>query len=235
MLKVKNGHGAPRLGQRKHVVIAGLIGIGKTTLTQALADNFPSEFLLVSEPVEEWQKSGYLDAFYKDPERYALSFQQFAFLMRVKQFEKVKKQAEKSAVMRCIPRFVFDSHFVMDPAFVTTLKDEGKVTKNDCLLYDHHKKHANLLAPDIERIDYFFLLDSGKGIQETVDLAMERIIERSRNEEVGIEREYLLNLQRNFDHVYETLPRTVVKMRLNANDSLAKNLGVIAAVVGIKP
>jgi deoxyadenosine/deoxycytidine kinase len=235
MLKAKNGHGAPRLGQRKHVVVAGLIGIGKTTLTQALVDTYPSEFLRVTEPVDEWQKSGYLDAFYKDSERYALSFQQFAFLTRIKQFEKIKRQAEKSAVMRCIPRFVFDSHFVMDPAFVTTLKDEGKITSGDCLLYDHHKKHANLLVPEIERIDYFFFLDSGSGIQKTVDLSMDRIKERSRGEEVGIERDYLLKLQTNFEHVYETLPKTVIKMKLNATESIAKNIGIIAATVGLKP
>lgn len=67
--------------------IEGNIGSGKTTLLHLLRTHLPS-MVISAEPIGEWQRVGnhnILDVYYKDPQRWAYSFQSYALLSRMNQ------------------------------------------------------------------------------------------------------------------------------------------------------
>lgn len=73
---------APRV-----VVVEGLIGAGKSTLLEGLARRYREDgwaVCCVPEPVGDWEASGVLEAFYRDPERYAFMFQTYVLLSHVR-------------------------------------------------------------------------------------------------------------------------------------------------------
>ena len=66
---------------------------------------------IVPEPVDTWQNleggGNILDAFYKDPKRYAYTFQNYVFLTRCMQ---VTTAWVNSAVWLCVPRLANTCH-----------------------------------------------------------------------------------------------------------------------------
>ena len=69
-----------RMAERRHIVIEGPIGVGKTSLARRLADSFDSELML-----EEAEANPFLERFYRDGRRYALPTQLFFLFQRVNQ------------------------------------------------------------------------------------------------------------------------------------------------------
>ena len=63
-----------------HIVVEGPIGVGKTTLTQRLADEFGFDPLF-----EQPTENPFLARFYDNPEQYALQTQLYFLFQRVKQ------------------------------------------------------------------------------------------------------------------------------------------------------
>ena len=61
----------------KFIVVEGPIGVGKTTLARKLANNLNSELLL-----EKFLENPFLEIFYKDIDKYALSTQLHFLLQR---------------------------------------------------------------------------------------------------------------------------------------------------------
>ena len=61
----------------KFIVVEGPIGVGKTTLARKLANNLNSELLL-----EKFLENPFLEKFYKDIDKYALSTQLHFLLQR---------------------------------------------------------------------------------------------------------------------------------------------------------
>jgi deoxyadenosine/deoxycytidine kinase len=193
----------------KHIIIAGCIGIGKTALTEALVEKYPQLFALIEEPVQKWVDSKFLEAFYGDEKHFALSFQQFAFITRLGEYVRVVNENPNMKFL------VFDSHFSLDRGtFVQTLFEEGKLSQQEVNFYEAHQQVAAEIAPGINVIDYFFLLDGN------VDLSMERIRERSRTEEVGIPKDYLERLQTNYARMFGELCVNIAKVRLDATRSV---------------
>jgi deoxyadenosine/deoxycytidine kinase len=75
------GSARPRI-----ISLEGNIGVGKSTLLRALRGNFQT----VDEPLDKWRGEGasgeartnLLELFYRDPQRWAFTFQSAAFLSR---------------------------------------------------------------------------------------------------------------------------------------------------------
>ena len=73
---------------KKVIAIEGNIGVGKSTFTNILKENFNNS-LIVSEPVDMWinmkdnNNDNILGLFYKDIKRWAYSFQNLAYVTRM--------------------------------------------------------------------------------------------------------------------------------------------------------
>lgn len=57
------------------IYIEGNIGAGKSTFLKKIQSFLPKHVAFIQEPVNEWIKSGMLDLFYKDMNRWSFSFQ----------------------------------------------------------------------------------------------------------------------------------------------------------------
>ena len=72
--------------------LEGNIGCGKTTLLKILEKELPT-VTIVNEPLKEWESIGegkvnLLDQYYKNPERWGLTFQQFTLFTRARRCRK---------------------------------------------------------------------------------------------------------------------------------------------------
>lgn len=65
---------------KNYVIIEGVIGAGKTTLTQMLAESWDGRVVL-----EQHNDNPFLEDFYKQPDKYAFQTQLFFLLMRHRQ------------------------------------------------------------------------------------------------------------------------------------------------------
>lgn len=66
----------------KYICIEGNIGAGKTTLCQLISLDFPCKIIL-----EQFTENPFLEYFYKDPNRYALTVELFFLTERQKQIQ----------------------------------------------------------------------------------------------------------------------------------------------------
>jgi len=66
--------------KKNYVIIEGVIGAGKTTLTQMLAEAWSGRVVL-----EQHEDNPFLEDFYKQPDKYAFQTQLFFLLMRHRQ------------------------------------------------------------------------------------------------------------------------------------------------------
>ncbi|MBK6860932.1 MAG: deoxynucleoside kinase [Saprospiraceae bacterium] len=66
----------------KYICIEGNIGAGKTTLCQLMSLDFPCKIIL-----EQFTENPFLEYFYKDPKRYALTVELFFLTERQKQIQ----------------------------------------------------------------------------------------------------------------------------------------------------
>ena len=74
------------MASQRYFIIEGNIGSGKSTFLKMLKQHLNIQMVL--EPHEQWQSIGgdgdnLLDLFYKDPKRWAYSFQTYAFVSRI--------------------------------------------------------------------------------------------------------------------------------------------------------
>lgn len=75
---------------QKSFIVEGNIGAGKSTFLRLIQDRLPVQ--VVYEPLTQWQtvngQESLLDKFYRDTDRWAYTFQSYAFVTRVIQQEK---------------------------------------------------------------------------------------------------------------------------------------------------
>lgn len=96
--------------------VEGVIAAGKTELAKSLAAGLEARGLdvcLVLEPVDQWKSAGVLQAFYKDPARYAYSFQTYVFATRVIAIHTAMAAKPHADV------YIFERSPVTDPVFMS--------------------------------------------------------------------------------------------------------------------
>jgi len=71
----------------RYIAVEGPIGVGKTTLSQLLAEEFQAKLVL-----EEAEENPFLPSFYKDPKRNAFQTQVFFLLSRYRQQKDLAQQ-----------------------------------------------------------------------------------------------------------------------------------------------
>jgi deoxyguanosine kinase len=157
------------------IAVEGVIGVGKTTLAGALADELGARELL-----EQVEENPFLPFFYKDRERFAFQTQLFFLLSRYRQMV-VLRQRElfQSSV-------VSDYFFQKDRIFASI-----NLSEQEMVLYD---QILPLLERDLPRPDRVVYL------RADLPVLLRRIEKRGRVFEKGIDPEYLQAL----DEAYNT-------------------------------
>lgn len=178
--------------QYKPVIISieGNIGSGKSTLVKHLREA-NRDWIFLDEPVTEWENikndkdESLLQLFYKDMPRWSYTFQNYAYITRMRKLIEVSKFKFKKPTIIVTERSVYTDRHV----FAEMLLKDGKMTQMEMNMY---LNWFNLLH-DFATIDHVIYLrtDSKK--------CLERINKRSREGESNITIDYLLSLELQHD------------------------------------
>ena len=174
--------------RHRYIVVEGPIGVGKTSLTRALAKCFGGRSVL--EIVEE---NPFLASFYQDRNKYAFQTQLFFLLSRFKQQQELFQQDLFSRVT------VSDYLFAKDRIFASITLDP-----NELALYERVYEH---LGPRVMRPDLVIYL------QARLEVLLARIRKRGREFERKFDPEYLAELSRTYNdffHRYDETPLLVI-------------------------
>jgi deoxyadenosine/deoxycytidine kinase len=169
-------HALPR-----YIAVEGPIGVGKTTLAKRLAQSFNYETLL-----ERAEENPFLDRFYRDPKRHALSTQLFFLFQRAQQMQELRQNDMFEPVR------VADFLIEKDRLFARQNLDTDEFK-----LYENVYKHLTFDAPVPDLVVY---------LQAPVEVLMQRIQNRGIPAELLIEERYLVNLinaYTEFFHYYD--------------------------------
>ncbi len=173
----------------RYIAVEGVIGVGKSSLTRLLAEEFEAE--AVYEPVVE---NPFLPKFYKDRKRYAMQTQLYFLLTRYQQ------QVELKQPGLFVQRNVCDYLFAKDRMFATLNLD-----RDELALYNQIYETLDARLPSADLVIY---------LQADVDTLLERIRRRGRDFELDIERSYLQELSdlyNDFFFNYRGAPLLVVQ------------------------
>ncbi|TAJ76246.1 MAG: deoxynucleoside kinase [Gallionellaceae bacterium] len=176
------------LSKYRYIVVEGPIGVGKTSLTQRLAERTAAQTLL-----EKPQDNPFLARFYQDSARYALPTQLFFLFQRINE---VRDLAQMDLFgNRTISDYLFEKDTLF--ARLTLSEDEYKLYQN---IYQS-------LAPQAPTPDLVVYL------QASTDALVERIQRRGLRYENTIGSDYLARLAQSygeFFHHYDAAPLLVV-------------------------
>jgi deoxyadenosine/deoxycytidine kinase len=171
----------------KLFVVLGNIGSGKSTLVTSLEKNWKGKCSAIQEPVSTWIKSGFLQEFYKDMCRYALSFQMYAFATRAVLY----KDVDWNNIEMC---FV-DGHVINDRhVFVRSLNSSSKIQNNEIVWYNDIFEAWNRIVPEMDANYWIY-------IKTKPATCMQRIQKRGRQAEKGITIEYLTSLHTYYEEL----------------------------------
>ena len=153
----------------RYIAVEGVIGVGKSSLTRLLAEEFGAS--PVFEPVIE---NPFLPRFYKDRKRYAFQTQLYFLLTRYQQ------QLELKQPGLFVQRTVCDYLFAKDRMFATLNLD-----RDELVLYNQIFETLDARLPSPDLVIY---------LQADIDILMERIQRRGLEFEKSIDRSYLVEL-----------------------------------------
>lgn len=135
--------------------IDGNIGAGKSTFLNQLKKQFPN-WHFIDEPVDTWTKfvnednESLLEVFYKDRKRWSYTFQNCAFLTRVRSMTKAIKDWKKDCATE--PKEMNNDIFVTERSvatdfnvFAKMLRQEGSLNKME---WDMYKQWYHYLYTD---------------------------------------------------------------------------------------
>jgi len=182
----------------KFIVVEGPIGVGKTTLARKLANNLNSELLL-----EKFLENPFLEKFYKDIDKYALSTQLHFLLQRKVDLSKLDSVGSNNN------NYVSDYFINKDKLFAKTV-----LSRNEFELYTKIYDALNITIPKPDLIIY---------LQAEPDILLERIKLRGNGFEKNITKDYLQSITdayTQFFYSYKDSPLLIINTsRVDVNKS----------------
>ena len=161
----------------RYIVVEGVIGVGKTSLTRLLAERLQAKLVL-----EEVEENPFLKDFYRDRERFAFQTQMHFLFSRYQQ-QRAMRQMELFT-----ERLVSDYLFQKDRIFASlNLQDR------EMALYE---RLVGWLELEVMKPDVVVYL------QASPDVLMERIARRARPYEKEMDREYIKHLNEAYNHFF---------------------------------
>lgn len=169
------------------LTLEGNIGAGKSTLLNILQRRLGAR--VIQEPVNQWQSVGgnpdvnLLDLFYKDPKRWAYTFQSFAFYSRLRMWTQVAEQhghhESEHAPIRVYERSVFSDRHV----FAMNGFKSGLISAAEWAVYEEwYQWLVKRFGSDVHGMIY---------MHTRPEVCLQRLRRRNRSEEVGVPLEYL--------------------------------------------
>ena len=165
------------MSKRKHIVVAGNIGAGKSTLAKMLGAELDWQV-----KYENVEKNPYLADFYKDMHRWGFNLQVFFLNSRFEQIKEINAAIEPIIQDRSI----YEDAFV----FAKSLNDQGILTHRD---YENYLRLFNSMMELVQPPDLLIYLKSD------IPNLMENIQKRGRDYEKDLSRDYLTELNHHYE------------------------------------
>lgn len=169
-----------------NIALSGLIGAGKSTLARSLSEELGLQ--LIEEQVED---NECLKLFYKNRPEYAFVLQISLMVQRLRQQHSQAWTKQGS---------VQDRSFYEDMVFCRLLRDEGSMTEVE---YQTYVALCEVVTKQLPPPDFIIHL------QVSPKEALERIKERARGMETGIELDYLTRLSVEYNKFNEEISKRV--------------------------
>ena len=170
------------------IIIEGLIGVGKSTLSEGLGEIL--NYKVLKEPVED---NPYLEKFYRDPKRYALEMQ---FWLMSKRFS--MHQEAIDYIWRTGNGIIMDRSIYGDAIFAKQNFDDGNI---DSIGFDNYIKMREVMFRFLMIPQVTIYLEASPYTCQT------RIAKRDRSCEQLIPIDYLSGLDKHYRSLLEELER----------------------------
>ena len=167
--------------ESKAIIVEGNIGAGKSTFLRLIKDLLDVQ--VVYEPHEQWQDiegENLLDAFYKDSNRWAYTFQSYAFITRIMAQEQADKTSTSS--LQILERSVYSDRY----CFAKNAFEMGTMTSLEWKLY---KDWWSWFVKHYTKKPSGFIY-----LQTSPEVSYQRLLKRARSEEVAVPLHYLTML-----------------------------------------
>jgi deoxyadenosine/deoxycytidine kinase len=174
---------------KKIYFLEGDIGAGKTELINKLKDR---GYDIKLEPVQHLQDNGLLEAFYRNPKKYALLMQNTMFILKMEIINNIQIDII----------FIERSPFCDKECFATLLHEDGFI---DDIEWTTYNLWYNKLIKQMDNIDYKFIY-----LKADPKICKERIEHRGRKGEESISLEYLEKLSKKHDEWLNNMPQDKV-------------------------
>ncbi|MBM4354649.1 MAG: deoxynucleoside kinase [Deltaproteobacteria bacterium] len=183
-------------GQKKVVIVEGIIGAGKSSLTKELGAALGPQTLVEMEPDEANNANPYLADFYHDPKRWALVMQVHLLQARYRMHLQAQWHAMSGA-----GHAVLDRSYFGDTCFARLQLRNGSMTLREFNTYRdlYHTMTAHVLLPNV----CVRLLVSPEVSRRRIESRMEQ--REGRKCEAGIDLQYLIDLDREISHMVAVL------------------------------
>ena len=171
-----------------YVVVEGVIGVGKTSLTRLMGESLGAR-----QNLERVEDNPFLERFYEDRQAHAFVTQMFFLLNRYQQ----QQNLNQGNLFQ--ERMVSDYLFAKDRIFANINLDDDELR-----LYEHM---ATVLDARITRPDVVIYL------QASTEVLMQRIRQRGRHYESQLDEDYVHTLNEAYNHFffhYDETPLLVV-------------------------
>jgi deoxyadenosine/deoxycytidine kinase len=165
------------MSELRYILIEGVIGVGKTSLAEILAQRLQGQLVL-----EHPEENPFLENFYDDPRRYAFQTQLFFLLSRYRQ------QQELPQLDFFHPILVADYLFAKDKIFAYI-----NLSTAELLLYD---RLMEILEPRIRKPDLVIYL------QSSTERLMRNIRLRNRPYESSMSEDYIRTLNEAYNQFF---------------------------------
>jgi deoxyadenosine kinase len=176
--------------------IAGIIGAGKSTLCQQLADHLGYD--AYNEPVQD---NPYLEDFYADMNRWGAMMQIHLLFRRFEQHQQIVWNKGLGAVQ--------DRTIYEDTIFARMLHESGLIDQRD---YETYVGHFNLMKRFLVYPDVLIYL------RVAPEVSMQRIKLRGRDAEGGITIEYMKKLHQGYESFIEEMDSYTRVLTLEWNE-----------------